>query len=94
MKDDWRKLRVGDRIRFVSMPTDISQPGYVVHRDTLRVFQRLIERRRPVRVAFLDQWGDGKAPWIRCRFRRKDGRIEYHSLMIDHDGWVRVRARA
>jgi hypothetical protein len=32
-------------------------------------------------------------PWIHCRFRRKDGRIEYHWLLINHDGWVRVRKR-
>jgi hypothetical protein len=46
-----------------------------------------------VRVAFLGDWGDWKVPWIRCRFRRKDGRIEYHALAINHDGWVRVRFR-
>ena len=94
MNDDWRRLRVGDRIRFVSMPTEFSRPGYFVHPETLRVYRRLIERRRPVRVAFLDDWDDSKAPWIRCQFRRKDGRIEYHSLMINHDGWVRVKSRA
>ena len=94
MKEDWRKLRVGDRIRFVSMPSERTRPGYFVHRETLRVYRRLIERRRSVRVAFLDDWGHEKAPWIRCQFRRKDGRIEYHSLMINHDGWVRVKSPA
>ena len=93
MSDTWQKLRVGDRIRFVSMPTEFSQPGYFVHKDTLRVYRRLIARRRSVRVAFLGDWGDWKVPWIRCRFRRKDGRIEYHALAINHDGWVRVRSR-
>lgn len=91
MKEPWRKLRVGDRIRFVRMPTGFSRQN--CHRDTLRVFQRLIERRRPVRVAFFGEWGKWKVPWIRCQFRRKDGRIEYHSLAINHDGWVRVVPR-
>jgi hypothetical protein len=93
MNDDWRNLRVGDRIRFVNMPTEFSRPGYFVHRDTLRVYRRLIERRRPVRVAWLEDCGEWTAPWIRCQFRRMDGRIEYHSLMINHDGWVRVKHR-
>jgi hypothetical protein len=93
MKDDWRKLRVGDRIRFVSIPAEFLRPGYRVHRDTLRVYQRLIDRRRPVRVASLEAWGKWPAPWIRCQFRRKDGSIEYHWLMINHDGWVRVKRR-
>jgi hypothetical protein len=91
MSEDWQKLRVGDRVRFVAIPTEFSRPGYFVHRDTLRVYRRLIERRRPVRVAYLDDW---KLPWIRCQFRRKDGRIEYHSLAINHDGWIRVRPRS
>jgi hypothetical protein len=90
MSDDWRKLRVNDRIRFVHMPTEFSQPGYCVHRDTLRVYRRLIDRGRSVRVFMIDEWA---LPWVQFRFRRKDGRIEYHSLAINHDGWVRVRTR-
>ena len=94
MSDDWRKLRVGDRIRIVSMPSEFSRPGRFVHQDTLRVYRRLIERGRSVRVAYLEQWGESTAPWIRCQFRQKDGSIEYHSLMINHDGWVRVKPRS
>jgi hypothetical protein len=90
MSDDWRKLRVGDRVRFVNMPTEFARPGYFVHRDTLRVYRRLIERSRTVRVAYFDDW---KLPWIRCQFRGKDGRIEYHELAINHDGWVLVKSR-
>lgn len=87
---DWKKLRVGDRIRFVHMPTEFAKPGYQIHRDTLRVYRRLIARCRPVRVFRLDAW---KLPWIHCRFRRKNGRIEHHSLAINHDGWVLVITR-
>ena len=90
-KEPWRTLRVGDRIRFVHMPSEFLRPGYVVHRDTRRVFQRLIERRRSVRICRLDEF---KMPWIHCQFRLKDGRIEYHWLLINHDGWVRVKSRA
>ncbi len=94
MKDDWRKLRIGDRIRLDSMPSEFSLPGYSVLRDTLRVYRHLIHQGRPVRVAFLEKWGASLAPSINCQLRRKGGRIEYHSLMINNDGWVRVKRRA
>lgn len=90
MSENWRKLRVGDRVRFVYMPTEFAQPGYLIHRETLTVYRRLIARHRPVRVFKIDAW---KVPWIRCQFRHKDGRWECHSLAINHDGWVRVRPR-
>jgi hypothetical protein len=91
MREPWMELKIGDLIRFVHMPTGFSRRN--CHCDTLRVYKRLIERRRPVRVAYFREWGEFKTPWIRCQFRRKDGRIDYHSLMINHDGWVRVIPR-
>ncbi len=90
MDESWRDLRVGDRIRLVRMPSEFDQAGYYLHRDTRRVYKRLIERRRPVRVYEIDEWG---LPWIECRFRRKDGWWERHSLAFNHDGWVRVKRR-
>src|SRR5437660_3280918 len=77
MVESWRKLRVGDRIRLVRLPSEFNQPGYYLHRETRQVYKRLIERRRPLRVYKIDEWG---LPWIRCRFRRKDGSWEYNSL--------------
>ena len=85
----WQRLKVGDQVRFVAMPSEFSTPGYYVHPHTLSVYRRLIARRRPVRVFKIDEW---KFPWIRCQFRRKDGRWEYHSLAINHDGLVRVQS--
>jgi hypothetical protein len=32
-------------------------------------------------------------PWIECRFRRKDGRLEHHGLAVNHGGLVRVNSR-
>jgi hypothetical protein len=90
MDGDWRKLRLNDRVRLVHLPTEFSQPGYFVHRDTLRVYRRRIDRGRSVRVFKIDEW---KIPWVQFQFRRKDGRIEYYSLAINHDGWVRVQRR-
>jgi hypothetical protein len=90
MGEPWRDLCVGDRIRLVAMPSDFAQPGYYLHPSTRRVYARLIARRRSVRVFRIDEWG---LPWIRCNFRRKDGRWEYHTLAFNHDGWVWVRHR-
>jgi hypothetical protein len=85
---DWQRLRPGDKIRFVAMPTGFTRHN--CHRDTLRAYRALIERRRSVRVSHLD---DLKVPWVYFRVRRLDGRWDHHYLMIDHDGWVRVRPR-
>jgi hypothetical protein len=90
MVEQWRELRVGDRIRIVRMPTGVDAPGYTSHRDTRRLYQRLIARRRSSRVFEIDDWG---LPWIRCRFCRKHGIWEYHSLAINDDSWVRVKPR-
>jgi hypothetical protein len=91
MTDDYRKLRVNDRIRLVHMPTEFSRPGFFVHRDERRAYRRLIERGRSLRVFKIDEWG---LPWVHFKFRLKNGRFEYHWLLINHDGWVKVRRRS
>jgi hypothetical protein len=88
--ESWRDLRAGDRIRLVRMPSEFGRPGYQLHRSTRRVYERLIERRRPLRVYEVDEWG---LPWIACRFRQQDGSWAYHFLAFNHDGWVRVKSR-
>jgi hypothetical protein len=90
MGEPWRELRVGDRIRVVRMPSGVDAPGYIFHRDTRRLYKRLIERRRSLRICRIDDWG---LPWIRCQFKRKDGRWEYHSLAVNDDSWVLVQRR-
>lgn len=88
--DEWRRLRVGDGIRIVRMPWDASAPGYFFAPETRRLYKKLIARGRPLRVYEIDEYGQ---PWIRCRFRRKDGRWEHHLLAIKDDNWVRVKHR-
>jgi hypothetical protein len=89
-KELWRGLRVGDRVRLVEIPAEFLQEGCFVHRETLRVYKRLIARKRALRVFQIDQW---KLPWIQCRFRRKDGRWEHHWLAINHSGLRKVQSR-
>lgn len=90
MGEPWRDLRVGDSVRRVAMPGEFAAPGFQLFPCTRRVYERLIARRRPVRVCEIDGWG---LPWIHCRFRKKSGKWEYHWLAFNHDGWVRVRVR-
>jgi hypothetical protein len=90
MDESWRQLRVGDFIRLVAFPGEFIQPGYHLTPCTRRVYERLMTRRRPVRVDRVDDQG---LPWIRCHLRDEDGRWEYHHLAFNHGGWVRVRRR-
>jgi hypothetical protein len=93
MKTDpnlWRELRVGDRIRFVEYPREFLRPGYFIHRETVRVYRKLLKRKRPLSVWEIDEYG---APWVACRFRLRNGKYEHHTLKVNHDGFVRVRSR-
>jgi hypothetical protein len=78
-------------VRIVQMPSGFDTPNKYFPTETRRLYKRLIERGRPVRVWFVDEW---KTPWISCRFRDKKGNWEWHSLAIDDDSWVRVKHRA
>lgn len=74
------RLKAGDRIRLLGLPGE-GQPGYYMHRDTRRVYRKLLARRGPVRINSVDRLG----PWIHCQLQQKDGRIEYHWLVIADD---------
>jgi len=86
----WKHLRIGDRVRFVRVPTFQGVVGGGLIPETLRLYKRLIRRGRASRVFQIDEYG---LPWIRCRFPRKTGGWEYHWLAINDDSWVRVQVR-
>lgn len=90
LRELWRSLRVGDRIRIAEFPPEFLRPGYCLHRDTIAVYRKLVARRRPLRIGWIDEW---KMPWVQCRFRRKDGRWQHHTLAVNHGGIVRVKFR-
>jgi hypothetical protein len=85
----WRSLEPGDRVRLVHL-REFLQPGYLIYPETLRVYRKLLARRRPLRIAGIDEWGH---PWVVVRFRRRNGQWESHWLSLNHDGLVRVRPR-
>jgi hypothetical protein len=88
--DNWRNLRVGDRIRIVRMASGVDALGYTFSKETRQLYDLLIARGRSVRVYRID---DDGLPWIRCRFRRKNGLWEHHWLAVNDDSWVRVQHR-
>lgn len=85
-----RALRVGDLVRIVRVPPTWDTPGYVVPGCTRRLFLRLIERRRALRVAEIDERGQA---WVWCRRRGRDGRIAQLGITLDEGCWVRVVPR-
>ena len=87
----WKTLRVGDRVRFVRMPSGIDAAGYVFPRETRLLYERLIASGRSRRVREIDDWG---IPWIWCRSRARGGRVGWEMLAINDDSWVRVRSRS
>jgi hypothetical protein len=91
---DRRKLRVGDRIRIVSVPTeDLKQAKREKNESelaghTAQVIQEIVDSKKVVEIFQIDEF---KQPWVIIKFKRKGGRIEMHSLAImEDDSWVFV----
>jgi hypothetical protein len=85
-----RNLKVGDRVRLMHLPHEYV-PRHTLHRDTRRLYARLLARRRSVCVHKIDEDG---LPWIHCRFKRKNGNWEYHYMLIGTEsGWTKVKPR-
>ena len=89
-KPKWSKLKVGDRVCFVRLPTFQGVPGGGLHPDTLRFYKKLIARGYPSRIYEIDEDG---LPWIAAKFRRRNGKWEHHWLAINDDSWVLVKRR-
>jgi hypothetical protein len=87
---DPKLLKIGDQVRFVSIPTEWSEPGYVVPRCDMLFIKRMIERTFPSRVREIDYLG---YPWIRAILRHR-GKTTYHYWMIaESTGWRQVNRR-
>jgi hypothetical protein len=87
---DPRQLKVGDRVKFVSLPEEWRYPGNHIHRDSLAFMRKMIRRKSSSRVAMIDAWG---YPWVRAvMFQR--GKWHHHSWLISEStGWRLVRRR-
>lgn len=87
MIDLWRELQAGDRVRFTHMPTEFDTPGYCLHPDTRAAYQHVVNSGLTYEVYI-----DHDFPWIDFERITDDGKTEYNSLMINHDGFERVEA--
>lgn len=83
----WKELKVGDKVLLVTLPPEFFQPGYYIHKDTLRVYKRVLARNKPLRVYEIK---DG-LPWVQVRFTNKAGKKEWHYLAFNHDGIQKVK---
>jgi hypothetical protein len=85
------QLKIGDRIRIIGVPGDCI-PDYYIHPDTVRIFKKLIARKRSLRIRSIDEHGQ---PWYECKFKNRDGTWEWHSLAVGEgeNNWVPVTRR-
>ena len=83
-------LKVGDRIRFVSLPEEWNEPGHGIHRDSFSFMKRMLKRTVPVRVTMIDENG---TPWIDAVTIER-GKRHYHSWAITEEtGWRKIVPR-
>lgn len=85
-----RKLRIGDWIQVVRVPSGINSPGYIFDRDTRALYRELIEDGRAQQIWEKDDWG---VPWIAIRWRGRPGHRRHVNefLAMNDDSWVRAR---
>jgi hypothetical protein len=86
-EDLWRTLQRGDRVRIVHYPREFSGHEYTMHKETRDVYQFLIESTKLLTIDRIDNDG---YPWVEFEIAGANGEIEYHSLMLNHDGLQRV----
>lgn len=85
---DPRTLKVGDRVRFISIPKEWADSKCVVHEESRAFMEAMINRRHASRICEID--ADG-APWIRARMKEGD-RWAHHSWAItESTGWRLVK---
>jgi hypothetical protein len=83
-------LKVGDKIRFISVPDEWASPDCGVSRESRRFMKHMLMRGFPSRVYEIDEYG---RPWIAARLRIK-GKIEHHTwAIVERTGWRKVAER-
>ena len=83
----WRDLQVGDRVQIVHYPCEFSEHEYTMHDETRDAYQYLIESGLILEVNKLD---NDSYPWVDFEIVNRHSQVEYHSLMLNHDGIQRV----
>lgn len=86
------KLKIGDRIRIISVPGKDNE-SYVIHPETVIIYEKLIKRNRFVTISEIDEDG---TPWFTYMFKNKNGTLKYHFLSVcaSDNNWIRVRQKS
>ena len=86
---DWRTLKLGDKIRIVRIPSLFSKPHYDngEWEETFALYRQLVAEQAILSIAELDEFG---RPWIEFESTDKDGAKVSNALAIDDDSWERV----
>ena len=87
---DPKKLKIGDKVKFVALPDEWNAPGYFVHDETVAFMKAMIARTWPSQVCRIDE--DGYA-WIQARMRHGDGIAHHEWGIFAKTGWRLVRQR-
>ena len=83
-------LKIGDRVRFTSLPEERSLADYSTPRESICFMKRMLKRTWPSRVAEIGEYGN---PWIHARIRVR-GKVHHHSWSIlESTGWRIVAVR-
>jgi len=87
---DPQKLKVGDLVRFIAIPSEWSRPGWSTHPESVRFMRKMIRRTWPSRVFRIDEYG---TPWVRAETIER-GKRHYHEWnILESTGWRRVKRR-
>ena len=88
MDDLWRSLRIGDRVRIVSIPHCFAGASTTYHLDgeTRELYEHLVAENAVLTVNEIDDW---EVPWIDYSWVR-NGIEELHSLGLNHYELERV----
>jgi hypothetical protein len=81
MSDNWRQLKIGDRIRFHRMPPIFARPDNHVPAETLALYELLISSEHVVEI---DDFLEDEIPTAGYVDRRNPENPVFHALLI-HD---------
>jgi hypothetical protein len=86
----FNELKVGSKIRIVSLP-GIGILNYCMHWETVEAYEKLIARKRAVRISEITVDG---LPWFEFKLKHA-GKMEHHRMCVAPDdmNWVPVKSR-
>lgn len=80
-------LKIGDKVRIVSLPVGYGNSDYYIHRDTVTVFNKIIARKRAVRIDSICE--KSSEPCYLVKFKEKDGWHWHHLSISEADkNWI------